>query len=736
MSLRTQYEFLFVGRDEDSFVENYAYDLGEGGENSGKIFINLEIQNNPAEAEDIGELIFDTLRKRFFSDPDEDPYVRFEKSLKDVNRELKNLRLGKPSHFIGNLHVIIAAIVGDNLLLTQCGEAEAYLIRRKFCSVISDDLYDPESKDFFTNIANGTVEPEDFILLSSTRLLRYINKNDFARIGSSKSLVGALGELRDFLSAEVLGKMGFIGIRAGFPAELTDQERSKVVSHLQKEEKIHGPGSKAKQPVNVILVDAVKKLSESVKNLSQKFALGSRGGAGIRGEERPGRVVRGGQGGGLFSFSSWSRDKILGAIIIIIIVLVGGVWWLRSRADEQTKIDHYVAILSQVQEEIGSAETTGQYNKDQASQMLNDAEQQALGVLNSGYARSDARKYLDQIQATRDKLDGVIHPLTRVLADLSAKRANVSALGLLSLKGSMYVFEYNALYPILADKVLDPLTIDENETVIAGSAFDDQNSLLFYTKSGKVIQYKDNRMAFVQSAEGSFHKGVAVQAYNNKFYILDPDSNQIWKYTKLRDKFDSAQQYNVDGDLKNGVSFAIDGNVYVVNKDGSMTKLLSGNKQNLVLKRQPVKPLSAPVKIFTELDLPQVYILEPSTHRVMVYYKDDKTQGLTYQAQYVFDDLNDLRDLYYDKNNNKLYLMDASKVYEVDLNQTAPATTTTVTTAAPTTQTTPPATTTPAATVPAATTPSTTTTPTPATSTQAASSTQATTQASTPPPGP
>ncbi len=194
MSLRTQYEFLFVGRDEDSFVENYAYDLGEGGERIGKIFINLEIQNNPAEAEDIGELIFDSLRKKFFADLEDDPYVRFEKALKEVNRELKNLRSQKSSQFLGNLHVIIAAIVDNNIFLTQCGEAEAYLIRRKYCSVISDDLYDPESKDFFTNIASGTIEPEDFVLLSSTRLLRYISKNDFARIGSSKSLVGALGE--------------------------------------------------------------------------------------------------------------------------------------------------------------------------------------------------------------------------------------------------------------------------------------------------------------------------------------------------------------------------------------------------------------------------------------------------------------------------------------------------------------------------------------------------------------
>ncbi len=475
--------------------------------------------------------------------------------------------------------------------------------------------------------------------------------------------------------------MAFIGIHAGFAAELNDQEKSRVVSHLQKEERVSTASGSEKQQINVVLMEAVRKLSNTVKDLSGKLSTQSKSGS-------TGRVVRGGQGSkSFFSFSNWSRDKILASIIVIVLVLTAGVWWIRTRADEQQKIDHYVSILNDVKEEISSAQTTGQYNKDQAAQMLTDAEQKALTVLNSGYARSDARTYLDSIQTTRDQLDGVVHPQARVLADLSTKRANVSALGLLALKGNLFAFEYNALYPILADQIQDPLTIDQNETVIAGTTFDDQNALLFYTKSGKVIQYKDNRMSFVQAAEGSFHKGVDVEAYNNKFYILDPDSNQIWKYTVLRDKFDNAQQYNIDGDLKNAVSFAIDGNIYVLNKDGSITKLLSGNKQDLTLKRQPVKPLTAPTRIFTQLDMQQVFFLEPSEHRVMIYYKDDKTGGLTYQSQYVFDDINDMRDLYVDVNSNKLYLLDATKIYEVDMNSLAPATVTTATVPAETQQT-------------------------------------------------
>jgi len=182
MSLRTQYEFLFIGRDEGSFVENYAYDLGEGGDNSGKIFINLEIQNNPVDAEAIGETIFDTVRKTFFADLEQDPYVRFEDAIRKVNKALIQMKEEKVSKFIGNLHVLITAVVNNTLYLAQTGEAESYLIRRRLSSTISEGLNDEGSEDTFSNIASGTLEAGDFVLFSSTRLLRYISKNDLARV--------------------------------------------------------------------------------------------------------------------------------------------------------------------------------------------------------------------------------------------------------------------------------------------------------------------------------------------------------------------------------------------------------------------------------------------------------------------------------------------------------------------------------------------------------------------------
>jgi hypothetical protein len=51
-----------------------------------------------------------------------------------------------------------------------------------------------------------------------------------------------------------------------------------------------------------------------------------------------------------------------------------------------------------------------------------------------------------------------------------------------------------------------------------------------------------------------------------------------------------------------------------------------------------------------------------------VFAKDDKTGGATYLQQFVFDDtMADLRDLFVDKDTNRLYVMDSTKVYQVSL---------------------------------------------------------------------
>ena len=85
------------------------------------------------------------------------------------------------------------------------------------------------------------------------------------------------------------------------------------------------------------------------------------------------------------------------------------------------------------------------------------------------------------------------------------------------------------------------------------------------------------------------------------------------------------------------------------------------------ISKAPLNAMTNPTRIYTELDLNKIFVLEPSKNRVLVFDKDTQGLGATYSAQYVFDSIQDVRDMYYDKGTNRLYLLDAQKIYEVAL---------------------------------------------------------------------
>jgi len=634
-----------MGKEEGSFLENYSYDLGEGEEEAGQLFVNVEIQNNPADAELIAETIFDSARKIFFSDLEKDVYSRFEDALKEVNTAIDAFKAETVSHFIGNLHVIIGVVAGNELHLSQTGDAEAYLVRKRYCSIISEGLSDHSSKkeETFSNIASGTIEPGDFILFSTTRLLRYISKSDFIQTLKSQDLVGSLGDLKDAVTPEILSKIGIIGMtfHEGL-SELTDKEKRGVTEYLEEENPQRARHAKIKP----------KKLGAMLSGLGDKAVYYLN--RGLRG----------------MTSKQLTKDKILAMLIIVIVLLTAVIWYVKNNGATQREIAKLDEVLTQVQDEVNTASLRGISNKDAASSILDDAQKKAVDVLNSGYHRNKANELLGLIEEEKTKLDNITYiTKPKVIADLATQRDNISALGLIPYKDHLFAFEYNALYEILLNKVEKPVTIDDNETVVAGAYDDDNDSLLFATKSGKIIDYSNGQFQFMDTSDGAFHSAISIDVYNGKMYLLDSTTKQIWKYSRNRDSYGSAEGYISAEDLAglgDVQDFAIDGYIYVLQKDGQIVKFDRGAKTDFTIQKAPLDELSAPTKIYTELDLNKIFVLESSKNRVVVFDKDLKGGGAIYSGQYVFDDLSDIKDIFFDKDSNRLYLLGSQKLYEVE----------------------------------------------------------------------
>lgn len=662
MALNVQYEFLFAGRDEGSFLENYAYEVNEHRSGMGQVFVCLEIQNNPSEAEAMGEAIFSALKTSFFEETEGEAnvegYLRFENALKAINRRISDFRKGKLQKHIGSVHAIVAAVENGSLYLSQCGDSEAYLIRKRFVSTVSEGLYDPAQKDgdLFTSIANGDLEPGDFVLMCTTRLLRYVTKLDLSRLVLPSSAQRTLSDLRDHLSGEILGRIGFIGVATSL---ITDQNPARQIRNDNQDNVFADFGGGEKMNVVASFGPIIAKAKEYHHLLMER----SRNSKIF---DKTGPVARFASN---FHYrltreKGLTRDRILVVFLVVILFLLFGIWFVRGSQVKNAELLSYDQKLQQATQMISDAESQAQIDKKAAGAILQVAEDNTKEVLNSGQYRDKARDVMTKIQQARDLLDNIKHVSAKVFADLSTQGVT-NSIGMIAGKNQFYVFDAQKMYQVVLDKVQPPSLFDQGETIIAGTYFDQKDEPIFFSKTGKLYELAAGSIRSMVSQEGSFRKGVTIADWGSRLYILDPTSDQLWRYpyVKSTNVFGAAEAYKTEGNLQNGVSFTIDSNVYVLSNDGTIDRYYGGVKQPLPIDKAPFTAMTKPTKIYTDSEMNQVLVLDGS--RVYVYMKDPKTEGFTYLSQIVVDDVTDIRDITFDKSTGKIYLLDSKRIYEV-----------------------------------------------------------------------
>ncbi len=598
MALKINYKSLFVGDDENTFVENYSCNLAaKEKEKDGQLFITIKIRNNLSKAQAIGEKIFNTARRCFFDNLKEEPRKRFKNSLKAVNKVLDKL----PTNY---LSALIGFIVGKDLYLAQTGDTAAYLARHNSIEVISQGL-SKKGENRFTNIAKGEVKAGDFVVFSSVSLFQYILRVDLAKVLQAGVLIDSLSELNQLISPKISGRAGIIGMTFEEVPELikeavtvTKKLPHKLLAKLLKIKipKIKIPKIKIPK-IEIKIPKFLGNIVDSIKNLL------------VSARHR--------------------KSKWLGIFVVVILIYIFGILW---------------------------------YAKDSA---LTESSQISAAVIKGQDDKEVAETILDKTDI--DKIRRVENP--KVFVDFSIRQPNINPLGILALKDKFFVFEHNKLYEIDLDKIEELATFEASDNVVSATDIENQDSLIFTTKTGKLIRYRNGAVTFVKTTDGEFQSGLAIGNWADRIYILDPDKNQIWRYNYLpsSDIFESAKGYKADSDLKDAIDFAIDGFIYVLHKDAAISKFEKGRKQNFSIQNESLTEFGTPSKIYTENGLDRIFVMNSGTSRIFIYAKDLKTGNAVYSGQIVFPTISDLRDLYVDKNTNKLYLLDAQKVYEVEL---------------------------------------------------------------------
>lgn len=167
--------------------------------------------------------------------------------------------------------------------------------------------------------------------------------------------------------------------------------------------------------------------------------------------------------------------------------------------------------------------------------------------------------------------------------------------------------------------------------------------------------------------------------YNERLYMLDPARNQIWRHSDtyiepeyLTSKFPWLLDPG-DPDVSSGLDLAIDGNIYVLSRGGSINTYNNGlpsmrfsvptaDERSLVAGLQTAP--SQPVALAISADGVTLYVVDPGQRRVVAL---DRRDGQLLR-QFIAPDNLDFTYLHaVVEHGNQLFLMAASRLYAIDL---------------------------------------------------------------------
>jgi hypothetical protein len=187
-----------------------------------------------------------------------------------------------------------------------------------------------------------------------------------------------------------------------------------------------------------------------------------------------------------------------------------------------------------------------------------------------------------------------------------------------------------------------------------------------YGDAGVVEVLTDNRTTAVLVEPGDWGKIEGVGLFSGNVYLLDAGTSEIWQYPGLERGVGERRRWLAAGytpDLTKAVDMRIDGDIWVLERDGTVKRFRQGNEENFAMKGLD-EPVREGVAVYTGENLDRVYVLDRSMARVVVVTKTGE-----YVAQYQWDGWAAAVDIAVDEEETGLYGLVGSSIYRMELNQ-------------------------------------------------------------------
>jgi hypothetical protein len=359
--------------------------------------------------------------------------------------------------------------------------------------------------------------------------------------------------------------------------------------------------------------------------------------------------------------------KSVSLILVVLLAVSIGAFWNVHSADAKAKKETAAITQTTSQEkDIQTALSSG--NKAKAGTLITQALSTLKPALDSKNSsrKSQADSLRSQLQADQDQIDNVVRLTSPAsMGDFGATGKAVETAGLtIGADGALYTTDKKtgSIYKLIDGTA--SVAQGETSNPSIGIATEDDGSLATLLSGGGLAELAGNTYTKPALSIGNWPKSVDFASFTNYIYLLDPSAGRVWKVPKTVGGFGKAQDYignENDQIIKGATSIAIDGNVYILQKDGTIWKFNQGVRDPFKLSGLP-SPIPANSKLFTGENVSHLYALDPGHGRIVMLGTDG-----TYVRSYVSSQFQGASGIYVSDGDKDLFVLSGNKVFQIPL---------------------------------------------------------------------
>lgn len=528
-----------------------------------------------------------------------------------------------------DFNLSIASISGKVLYLMGEGEAQMYLKRE---GKISPLLSVGEQKQ----VISGFLQEGDRLLYVAKTLIELI-ADDLGRY---------LDLPTDSFEEEIISRVGSSNLEsgglAGLLIEVVRETPSELIPSISKSDDF--PKSSPENSYELFDNESgVKKILPHVNKLFKKITS-------------------------LTSlFPKSGRGRVIIAVVLMLIIASGLVYKFKTSKDSQKNAE-FAQFISQSRDNFNAAKNLSTLNPTEAKNKLDSARDQVGKALALKPKDTDANNLKKEID---DNSGSILQELEvsqfPIFLDMDLVKKNFRAEKMSLSAGKILIMD-------LGVKTLVSVDIaKKSNQILAGSeqlgealAASINGGLAFvFSKDKGVIKIDttNQKLSEVAKVDSELVSIIDIYAFAGNIYILD-SGGKIWKYLPAAETYSDKREYltqDTKADFSNAIRMQIESSVYVLKKDGEMLRFTKGAKDNFGYEGLD-KGVKDPKSFFVSSDTDNLYLLDSGNSRLLILTKTG-----SYKGQLSGEKFASASDLVVDEIGKKVYLLEGSKIYSVDL---------------------------------------------------------------------